>query len=344
VIVCVAVAGAANAQSAPKLERIAVIGCADCREAAQFAEIAAVAVTSSGTVWIADRENPRIRAFTSSGLPLRAFGRSGRGPGEFTGIEKLFPAVDGTISVVDMLQQRVTRIDSLGGFVGSTLIGGFPLDAGASSESSPIHVLLSRFQPGTSTVSRLDPASGTWRTVLGPLNDFPRADTPSEVHSLALAPDGTIAVSEGNAEYRIRVLAPGGASRDITRSVPHKLRTPAEIAALRSRVARAGALRAAELPKSGGDAGRGAPAVPAEKPHLPWLALQYDPSGRLWARTMRGDETRTIFDVFDKALAFLGEVSVAGDVTSYSLAGEFLATASVNTDGIPQVTVWRVRQ
>jgi len=57
---------------------------------------------------------------------------------------------------------------------------------------------------------------------------------------------------------------------------------------------------------------------------------------------MRGDQSRTIFDVFDKARAFLGEVSVVGEVTAYALGGAYLATASTNGDGVPQVTLWRV--
>lgn len=59
-------------------------------------------------------------------------------------------------------------------------------------------------------------------------------------------------------------------------------------------------------------------------------------------RTMRGDEAITIFDVFDKALVYLGEVSVPGEVTRYSPGGEFLATASLNGNGVPQTTLWRV--
>jgi hypothetical protein len=335
--------GNAAAQGAPQLERIAVIGCADCGGTAQFAEIADVAVTASGIVWIADREDPRIRAFARSGAPLRAFGRSGRGPGEFTGIGKLFAAADGTIGVIDMLAQRVTRVDSLGRYISATQIGGFPADAAAPIGSLEIHVLLSRFAPGASSVSRLDPKSDRWHIVLGPLKDFPRADAPGDVRSLAIAPDGTLAVAEGNDEYRIRVFPPGSAPRDITRNVPRKLRTKAEMAAMRSRLARGGDQRAAEATKSAGRARGGTtPDPPAEKPHLTWLALQYDPAGRLWARTTRGDEARTVFDVFDKALTYVGEVTVAGEVTRYSFAGEYLATASLNGDGIPQVTVWRV--
>ena len=243
-----------------------MIGCAECSGAAQFAEIADVVVTPSGVVWVADRDDPRIRAFALSGAPLRTFGRSGRGPGEFTGIEKLFPATDGTISVVDMLAQRVTRVDSLGTFISSTLIGGFPADPGAPLGSSAIHVLLSRFQPGTSSVSRLDPRSQGWHTVLGPLKDFPGTDAPSEVRSLAIAPDGAIAVAEGSDDYRIRVFAPGSAARDITSNVPRKLRTPVEMAAMRSRMARASERRASEAAKSAGRAGRGVPDTPTEKP------------------------------------------------------------------------------
>jgi hypothetical protein len=332
----------ASAQGAPRVERIAVIGCADCGGAAQFAEVADIAVTPSGVVWVADREAPHIRAFRSTGAVLRTFGRTGRGPGEFTGISKLLPATDGTLNVVEMNTQRVTHVDSLGKYIASTSIGGFPEDAGAPSGASSVHILHSQFRPGTSVVSRLDPKTSSPQTVIGPLADFPRPDAPAQPHSLAVAPDGTLAVADGHDDYRIRVFAPGRAPRDITRTVPRKQRTPAEMATMRARLARSGERLASEATTSGGRAARGGPDAPTEKSYLPWLALQYDPRGRLWVLTMRGDETKTIFDVFDSTLAYLGEVTVAGEVSRFSLGGEFLATAAPNGDGVPQVTVWRV--
>jgi hypothetical protein len=328
----------------PRLQRIAVIGCAACGGSAEFSEIADVAVTTSGVVWIADRDDPRIRTFTLKGVSLRSFGRKGRGPGEFAGIERLLPATDGTVSIVDMLAQRVTRVDSLGKVVASASIDGFPLDADAPMGSRDIHVLHSRFRPGTSSIARLDALHGRWRTVLGPFTDFPRVDAPREVRSLAVAPDGTIAVAEGESEYRIRTYSTTGVSRDVTRNVPRKQRTPAEMETLRSRIGRGGDMRASEGDRSGGSTGRGPADIPSLKVHLIWSALRYDTAGRLWVRTMRGDETKTIFDLFDQSLSYVGEVTVSGDVTRYAFRDGYLVTAALSVDGFAQATVWRVTE
>jgi hypothetical protein len=323
------------AAQTPGLQKVASIGCADCGGPAQFAEIADVAVTATGQVWVADKDDPRIRVFTSKGQPIRSFGRRGEGPGEYEGIEKLFPAMDGSVAIVDMRLFRLTRVDTLGKARSTVSLRNFPFDAASAPGSSTIHLLFSRFQPGTSVVVRAGGGEDSLVQLLGPLRDFPGEDAPAEIHSLAVAPDGSIAVGDGESEYRVRVFR-GGRWRDITRDIPRKLRTPAEIAEMESQVIGGGR-------KARAEGGRPSTAVPREKPHFYWLGLRYDSAGRLWVKTGRGDETRTVFDLFAPSGAYIGEVVVPGRVSSFSLAGNYLVTAGENDDGVPQVTTWIFR-
>jgi sugar lactone lactonase YvrE len=79
------------------------------------------------------------------------------------------------------------------------------------------------------------------------------------------------------------------------------------------------------------------------KPHASTDALRYDDAGRLWVRTLRGTGRTTVFDVFGPTGAFVGEVTLPVQASTYSLAGSYLATASERADGVPVVVLWSVR-
>ena len=322
------------AAQTPRLHKLVSIGCADCGGPTQFAEVADVAVIPNGTIWVADRDDPRLRAFTPGGVSIRSFGRRGEGPGEFAGIEKIFPADDGTIAVVDMRLFRLTRVDTTGRLISSTSVKNFPFDAAAAPGSTSIHLLFSRFQPGTSFLRRAERSTDSLLPVAVSLSDFPSTQAPAEIHSLGVAPDGSIAVGEGGTEYRIRVYRAGG-WRDITRNVPRKLRTREETAEMQTRAM-------GNQQRARAEGGQGSTDLPREKPHFEWLGLRYDPRGRLWVKTGRGDETRTVFDLFGGEGSYLGEIVVPGRVGGFSLNGDYLVTSGEDGDGVPQVTLWEL--
>ena len=147
---------------APALHRLVSIGCDDCGGPAQFAEIADVSITPGGTIYVADRDDPRIRVFSSAGHPVRSFGRRGQGPGEFTGIEKLFPAADGSLAIVDMRLFRLTRTDSTGRYLSSIAIKSFPFDASAAPGSVWFFCSSPDSSPAPASSSELIPLSIHW--------------------------------------------------------------------------------------------------------------------------------------------------------------------------------------
>ena len=133
---------------------------------------------------------------------------------------------------------------------------------------------------------------------------------------------------------------------DISRSVERVAKTEAELQGDRERrdanAAAFAARRAREARLPGLE-------VPAErepidplKRHFYGSSLRYDDAGRLWLRTGRGNETVTIFDVFDPARTYLGEVRIEDDVGRHAIAGEWLVTAGTSAEDHPLVRLWRL--
>lgn len=120
-----------------------------------------------------------------------------------------------------------------------------------------------------------------------------------------------------------------------------------EEAEYRQRLSRDMAMMSAEMKKSGHEGKATPPAIPpAErglKGHITVDGLRYDDGGRLWVHTMRGDETKTVFDVFSPSGGFSGEVTVPMRVSGFGLGGNLLVTAGENEDGVPVVVVWSIR-
>lgn len=336
----ITLAPAAMAQTAFRIDPAGQFGCEDCSGPLQFSSISDIAIADDRVIWVGDAQEPRIRAFTRDGKPLTAFGRKGRGPGEIQGIHRLLPDGGSGVRLVDMLDYRVTHFDSAGKPLSIVRLPSFPFDASASG-AHDVYLLFSQFRPGTSMIRVLRAGADSLSHVRGPIVDFPRADAAAELHSLAASPAGDVAVGDGDEEYRVRVYRRDGSVHDITRSIPRARRTDAEKEAMRSRMGAVAGRLQAEVGGSGRRAA--APSVPDEKPHFHWTALEFDPLGRLWVRTGRGNEKQAVFDVFDPSFAYLGEVIVPGTVGAFIPGRELLVTSGETEAGFPVVKLWRIR-
>lgn len=73
-------AAAFGQQPLPRLEPLVRIGCVDCDGPTLFAGIQAVAVQGD-RVYVIDRSPPYVRVFDTRGRTIRAFARTGSGPG-----------------------------------------------------------------------------------------------------------------------------------------------------------------------------------------------------------------------------------------------------------------------
>ena len=68
----------------------------------------------------------------------------------------------------------------------------------------------------------------------------------------------------------------------------------------------------------------------------------FDRRGRLWVRTSRAVPGRTVFDVFDLDLQYLGEVGTDRSVGVYSVRDGWLAGVTTGEFDIARIGVWRV--
>jgi sugar lactone lactonase YvrE len=322
---------------APVITKKLSIGCESCAGPMQFASIYDVSVSPTGQVLVTDRDAPMLRLFDGSGKSLWAVGPKGKGPGEYI-MPYRATLVDGGVVVIDMTNSRITELDAQGKLVRSTPVTGFATTVGVTRRADIAFGLDSR---SAFRIGHLDPKGTSIRVVA----DFPGS---MQNKSVALAPDGTMAVALDGLKYEIKRLdAAGKPISPIIREIERPRRTAVEEAEYRERLNRDLSLMQAEMKKQGHDGKVKAPDIPPSerglKPHIAVDGLRYDDAGQLWVRTMRGDETKTVFDVFAPSGAFLGEVTVPARVSNYAVAGSYLATAGENEDGMPVVTVWTVK-
>lgn len=327
----------------PSVTRAGEIGCSDCGSAAQFATIHDLAVTDSGTVLVASSDAPTLRYFDRGGSLRWTAGRTGTGPGEYRLVIRAALGASG-IQVVDMTLRRITSLGTDGKFVRSAPLTGFAASVGTRGRTGEMVVLLDDFR-GTFTLQRWSETDSAKTIGTVPRSAAARG-AELAVPSIAVAPSGEIAVLRNPDEYRIVVLSPQGATvRELSRDVPRVKRTPEEIAAReRRRQASASRVRA-EMGSRGGSASV-LPVSPSSeelRPHVFIDGLRFDDGGRLWVKTMRGNERTTVFDLFAPDGNYLGDVTLPAAVGTFALAGRWLVTDVESEDGTPRVVLWEVR-
>jgi hypothetical protein len=327
----------------PTLARVGEIGCSDCGTAAQFATIRDVAASDSGFVLVVSSEEPTLRYFDRTGAVRWTAGRAGTGPGEYR-LPTRAALGPRTIQVVDMTLRRLTRLDAAGKFVSAVPLNGFASSTGTRGRTGELVVLMDDFR-GTFTLQRWSAIDSGKTIGTVPRSAAAQAGTLT-IPSIAVSPAGQIAVLRDPNDYRIVVLSPAGETvTEIVRDIPRIKRTAAEIAAVeRRRQAAADRVRS----ERGQRLGSG-PAVPIRppsdelKPHVAIDGLRFDDSGRLWARTMRGNESSTVFDLFAPDGKYLGEVMVPVVIGTFSIAGRWFVADVESADGTPRVAFWEIR-
>lgn len=338
-------AASAGAQTpAIRLVPIAEFGCADCEGPLLFSSIRAVDWMDHDRIVVLDGEAPFVRVFTPAGDVLAAFAREGSGPGELRTPTAAAAVGPDILEVLDMRLLRLTRFTMAGTVIETRTLprDAFPLDA--RRVPGAWLVLTTDFRAPSPAVRRLEDGSTTAERVLAPPSDFPR-DRHGELTiaaSFAAAPDGSFALGEGAFAYRIRRHSPDGSLREvIERDILRPRRNADEMRREEDRRARmADRMRAMRAAEGGGPGSL--PPVPEERNHFDIDALRYDRAGRLWVRTTRGGDDRTIFDVFDSAGRPLGEVAVDGVVGTFAFGAGVLVGALGGPDGIPRIGTWRV--
>ncbi|MEQ8329419.1 MAG: hypothetical protein RH859_03055 [Longimicrobiales bacterium] len=336
--VAMAFAPSLSARQVPRLVHRADIGCAMCGGPDEFGTVLALAV-GDGRIVVADRDDPHLRLFSLDGRALGTAGRDGQGPGEVQAPFQVTVHRDG-MAVVDIRANRVLFTDLAGQERRTVRLPAFPLTAAFAPGGEALTVALADFRAMDADFAEWNGADGfeTLREGVEELGLRPPGEMPL-LFSMARAPGGGFAVGIGEEDYRLMLFDPSGALvRTVTRDIPRRTKTPAEIEAERER------RRAARARMGAAGSPEG---VPDERPvdplhrHFGVEALRYDPTGRLWVRTNRG-ESDTVFDLFAAGGQHLGELRVPGRVRTFAPGDTVLAAEVLDEFDLATVRVWSV--
>jgi hypothetical protein len=108
--------------NSPRVVEEVRIGVLDGDERYTFGSVIAVAVTTDGTMWVADRMLYKIRRYDANGVHVGDVGRRGEGPGEFSSLNGLRSLSDGRLAAWDPALSRVSRFNTDGTYVDAILI------------------------------------------------------------------------------------------------------------------------------------------------------------------------------------------------------------------------------
>ena len=73
-----------------------------------------------------DSKTLQLHAFDANGASRGSSGRQGAGPGEFLAVSDMFPWAKDTVATYDYIQHRLTYFDSLGAYLGTASLVGWP--------------------------------------------------------------------------------------------------------------------------------------------------------------------------------------------------------------------------
>jgi hypothetical protein len=135
------VAGPGGTPASVSLVEDLVIGNDTGRDDYWFAFLNSLTVDKSGNIWTVDPKSIRIRVFGPDGTLVRAFGRAGQGPGEFSGPGHILAAPDGTIIVTDVLNSRISYFTPEGKHLKDTLFGGYNVAALVVDGRSNLYII-----------------------------------------------------------------------------------------------------------------------------------------------------------------------------------------------------------
>ena len=82
-----------------------------------FASPLGLAITSDGSIYVADSFNDRIQQFTGQGGFIRKWGRQGLEEGQFLSPDDVVVALDGSVYVVESGNSRIQQFNAEGDFI-----------------------------------------------------------------------------------------------------------------------------------------------------------------------------------------------------------------------------------
>ena len=325
-----------------------------------------VAIDALGRIYVAERDPSVIKQFTPDGHYIRSIGRQGAGPGEF---QAPFIAVAGAnLYVQDPSLKRASLFDTSGAFIrtwptvccywtdvalddsGYVGVSGMPPSAGQQDAKSPYSRMVRWFRPDSTTYDTtlvpVGPEVKYWTLSRGTGKNRNMMSTtipwmPGTEH--LYLPDHRLVYGFGD-KYLIAITTHNGTD---TLALFGRQWAPAPIPeAMRN----AELERRVENTKKFWDerAVRNAfllTDIPTNAPAYDWFGR--DGRGNLWVRTpVPSDSTRTLFDVFDPQLRWLGQVSGSRYLGRWQawFLGDQMVGQGEDEEGNPVIVVYGVQR
>lgn len=203
------------------------VGQAEGEPEYQFGQIAGVDVDSRGRLYVLDQQAQEVRVFDEGGQFVTRIGKAGSGPGELSqAAGPLFVGPGDTLSVPDVMQQRVTRYGPDGQPVGSyplPMTGGIPVKWMEAPDQDLIQQAMIMAMPNQPDVEpknlllRRDPSGEVEDTVMelpiGRSFDFsggsPSITIFESEPTWTIAPDGAFYFGNSD-QYRLEQYSPQG--------------------------------------------------------------------------------------------------------------------------------------
>jgi hypothetical protein len=105
-------------------------------------------VDAAGRIYTVDPKSVRIRIFGPDGRLVKAFGRKGQGPGEFSGPGGIVAMPDGTFIVADVLNARLSYFSPAGAPLKDTRFGTHRIAGLAADRRSDLFAIRTQFPVG----------------------------------------------------------------------------------------------------------------------------------------------------------------------------------------------------
>lgn len=347
------------------------IGTVTGPEEYSFGQIRDLAVGRDGSIFVADLHPQSVRQFDPAGRFVRQIGREGQGPGEYTSLLGTAILPDGTLSIWDYGNRRISVYDSTGAYLRGLRVSGGAVQRKAFQVDTlgrfyvkvpvqPPRLLPSgRFGDFTYGYARLSPDGTVLDTVSLPLDnptgafagpDNLRPFPTQEVY--ALSPFGYL-VGGSNEQYSFTIRDPNGAvtvENEGHQPVPVTGEERREWEAVREYSERA--------------SGISFPAIPRSKPAF--RDLWVDADGRIWVHRYveafkrdlpPGQETRSgnvrpnitwrepqVFDVYSAQGQFLRCVELPWGVRLSESRGSFIWGVTKGSFDEEYVVRWRIQR
>ncbi len=134
-----------------------VIGRNQDKENYWFSWLNSLAVDEDGNIYTIDPKSIIIRVFDPKGRFLRAFGKSGQGPGEYSGPGQIWIRPNGDLVVYDVLSRRLTYLTPEGTVLKTVDAGRLPMGYFIMDSKGDIYLLkMSRDPKGLEELIKLD--------------------------------------------------------------------------------------------------------------------------------------------------------------------------------------------